>query len=143
MTEENLIKQNYLRRYQWACQEIDAWQDELEIWIARATRITTTFSDMPKGGERQTMDDAIVKYLEIADNLNAKIVEAVQIKIEVEACIDAIEDGRLRAVLRLRYINLKKWEVICYKNNYSWQHIHRLHIFALEAININHVIVSD
>lgn len=136
MTDENLIKQNYLRRYQWACQEIDAWQDELDIWIARATRITTTFSDMPKGGERQTMDDAVVKYVEIADNLNAKIVEAVQIKIEVEQCIDAITDGRLRAVLRLRYINHLKWEVICYHLSYSWKMIHILHGAALDKLVI-------
>ena len=34
-------------------------------------------------------------------------------------------------LIRLRYLELKRWEEICVEMNYSWKHIHRIHSDAL------------
>lgn len=134
MTESNKKKQDYLWRYSAACEEMEQIEEEALKWLGKANKLTATLSDMPAGGERLQMDDAVCKYLEVADNLTAKITEATAIKIEIDNYINAIPNSRLKNVLRLRYINGMKWEEICCKVNCSWQHVHRLHVYALEAL---------
>ena len=134
MTEANKKKQDYLWRYSAACEEMGQIEEEALKWLGKANKLTATLSDMPAGGERLQMDDAVVKYLEVADGLTAKISEAAAIKIDIENYINTIPNSRLKTILRLRYINNVKWEEICCKVNCSWQHVHRLHIYALEAL---------
>lgn len=134
MTETNKKKQDYLWRYAAACEEMDQLEEEMLKWLGKANKLTATLSDMPAGGERLQMDDAVVKYLEVADGLTAKISEATAIKIDIENYINTIPNSRLKTILRLRYINNVKWEEICCKVHCSWQHVHRLHIYALEAL---------
>ena len=52
----------------------------------------------------------------------------------IEKAIDELKDGRERTVMRYRYISGLKWEEICVKAHYSWQHIHRLHAEALKKM---------
>lgn len=62
---------------------------------------------------------------------NVKIEE---VKREISCVIDKIEDDTLKILLRLRYLEFKKWEDIAYILNYTKRHIHRKHIEALEEI---------
>ena len=134
MTETNKKKQDYLWRYAAACEEMDQLEEEMLKWLGKANKLTATLSDMPAGGDRLQMDDAICKYMEIMEMLNKKIAEAMAIKIEIDKYIDTIPNSRLKNVLRLRYTNGMKWEEICVKLDCSWQHVHRMHIYALEAL---------
>jgi len=134
MTDENKAKQDYLWRYSAACEEIEQLEDEMVMWMGKASKLTSTLSDMPTGGERMQMDDAVVKYLDIAEGLNAKIVEATVIKFDIDKYISTLPNSRLKNTLKLRYVNGMKWEEICCKLDCSWRQVHRLHIYALESL---------
>ena len=55
---------------------------------------------------------------------------------EIEKVIDSLKDARERTVMRYRYISGLKWEEVCVKAHYSWQHTHRLHADALNKLNM-------
>ena len=55
---------------------------------------------------------------------------------EIEKVIDLLKDARERTVMRYRYISGLKWEEVCVKAHYSWQHTHRLHADALNKLNM-------
>ena len=134
MTETNKLKQDYLWRYSAACKESEQLEEEMFKWLGKANKLTATLSDMPAGGDRLQMDDAICKYLEIAEMLNKKISESMEVKAEIDKYIDTVSNSRLRNILKLRYINGMKWEEICCKLDCSWRSVHRLHIYALESL---------
>ena len=136
MTETNKKKQDYLWRYSAACEEMEQIEEEALRWLGKANKLTATLSDMPAGGERLQMDDAICKYLEIAEMLNKKISESMEVKAEIDKYIDTVSNSRLRNILKLRYINGMKWEEICVKLDCSWRNIHRLHVYALESLKV-------
>lgn len=52
---------------------------------------------------------------------------------KIETAIDKL-DPVLAALIRARYVQGKKWEAIAYEMNYSWQHTHRLHRYALDLL---------
>lgn len=65
-----------------------------------------------------------------------KISQALEIRSDIEQKISSVEDTVLREVLYNKYIFGKTLEEISYILNYSKRHIERLHIKALEKIEI-------
>ena len=70
-----------------------------------------------------------IKYL-------AKLDVILNEEKDIEKVIDALKDSRERTIMRYRYISGLKWEEVCVKAHYSWQHTHRLHAQALNKLNM-------
>lgn len=51
----------------------------------------------------------------------------------IEDVIEGLPE-REKYLMRLRYIQGCRWETICYKMNYEWRHIHRLHSNILNQL---------
>lgn len=97
-----------------------------------------SISDMPKGNKQTDLSDYMVKL----DVLFTKIVKmrkaCIQKKIEIENMIADLPDGIESLILHKKYIEFKKWEVICVEIGYEWAHIHRKHSDALKNLNMIH-----
>ncbi len=79
MTSQEKIE--YLGRYKAISRRIDRLLEERAEWMARATKITPTLSDMPKGGEQPNkIQFAVEKIVEIENEINWCIDELVKIK---------------------------------------------------------------
>ncbi len=65
-----------------------------------------------------------------------KISQALKTRSDIEEKISSVEDTVLRELLYNKYIFGKTLEEISYILNYSKRHIERLHIKALEKIEI-------
>lgn len=70
------------------------------------------------------------------DVYNTKIKNAIEIRYEIEEKIKNIDDDTLCELLFQKYVFGKTLEEISYILNYSKRHIERLHIKALEKIEI-------
>lgn len=66
-----------------------------------------------------------------------QIRKARKLKREIEFCIDKVDGGILSEVLGQKYLCGKSLEEIASTLNYSKRHIERLHISALEKLEIN------
>lgn len=125
----------YLKRYGAVDKRIDQECEELAKWNCRATKVTPTYSDMPKGGETSDKVQTSVEEMdEIREQLNADMKELTKIKVEIMGAIKTVNDETLQNVLIMRYISGKTWEQIAVDMHYSYQWTCELHGRALKQL---------
>lgn len=96
---------------------------ELEHWQAIATG-TTTFSDgdrVQSSGNRYKMEDAIIKCIEISNEINSEIDRLVDTRKEVISTIEQLKPSEYD-VLHKIYVQNKDFQEIATakKMSYSW-----------------------
>lgn len=63
--------------------------------------------------------------------INEKIDKLVDLKTEIDAAIDQIENVEERLLLKYRYLKNESWEDIAMDLNVSYRTVHRIHASAL------------
>ncbi len=71
---------------------------------------------------------------EFSDVLIRDITRLVYIKHEIVTKINAVEDGRSRVLLSLRYLEFKTWEQIAEEMEYSSMQVQRIHKNILKGM---------
>lgn len=103
MNEEKI---RWLKSYRGLVAEIERLQREIERWRSIAEKVTPSISAVrytaPDGSR---IENAIEKIDTLRDSLAAKLDELIGCRIQIEQAIDAVEDDRLRLLLRYRYID--------------------------------------
>ena len=102
-----------------------------------ATRCTATISDMPKspnrGGSR--MADAVIKIIDLQEELNRDINKLVELKREIMGVIKAVPNVEYQTVLEKRYLCFITWEQIAVDMGYNVRHVYRIHDEGLSPYN--------
>lgn len=80
---------------------------------------------------QKVFDDRYMKYLQLRDEIDAKIDELIDLKREISRQIDCLDDKVSMIVLRERYINMKSWNQIASSFGTSERHVWRMHKIAL------------
>ena len=128
-------KKSILLEYRAIERRINRLVDEKAAWNAKATATTSSFSDMPRsGGGSDKIQTTVEKIIEIEEKLDHEIDALVDLRNRIEAAVEKLEDGRLRDVMRYRYIDGMKWEQIAVEMHYSYMQVCRLHGKALLEI---------
>ena len=128
-------KKSILLEYRAIERRINRLIDEKAAWNAKATATTSSFSDMPRsGGGSDKIQTTVEKIIEIEEKLDHEIDALVDLRNRIEAAVEKLEDGRLRDVMRYRYIDGMKWEQIAVEMHYSYMQVCRLHGKALLEI---------
>lgn len=135
MTNQEKIK--WLGRYRVMSRKVDDLTEELEQWRARATKITPTLSQEPRGsGNGDKLQSSVVKICELEEELDQKIRELLSQRNEIVAVLDSLSDDNLRQLMRYRYIKGMTWDEIAEKMYYSRPQVVRLHGRALNKIEL-------
>ena len=104
-------KKEYLKRYRKIDREVNQLLMEKDEIFSLGTKITPTYSDMPKGtGENNRTQSTIEKLEEQEEKINKKIDLLYEVKEDIEKALHTVEDDTLRVLLRYRYINGFTWE---------------------------------
>lgn len=78
------------------------------------------------------------KYFPILESYEKEIAEdidrLIDVKREVMAVIDSLDDPDEINLLYMRYLQYLKWEEIALKMNFSYMHVHRIHGKALQSV---------
>lgn len=128
-------KKSILLEYRAIERRINRLIDEKAAWNAKATATTSSFSDMPRsGGGSDKIQTTVEKIIEIEEKLDHEIDALVDLRNRIEVAVERLEDGRLRDVMRYRYIDGMKWEQIAVEMHYSYMQVCRLHGKALLEI---------
>lgn len=87
------------------------WRKEREI--AKATKITTVLTGMPRGGSgKNQVEDGAIKVAELEEAYIEVLEELRSMKRELSPLINTIDNADLRAAMRLRYIDEHRPEEI-------------------------------
>lgn len=83
---------------------------------------TITYSDMPKGGIRDTtedIDDYLTEHQQLADALHYSLKKLQRERLKMEKFLTTIQDAELRLIIRLRCVNNMHWREIGEELNMS------------------------
>ena len=133
----NQEKKAKLNQYREAEAESSRLEQEITRWYSKAEKMTTAVKLIPSGGAAgRSLENSIEAIDALAGRLGDKRRETVRLRREIEDVIAAVPDGRLRMLLRYRYIDGMTWTHIERQMGYERTQIWRLHGRALESINM-------
>ncbi|MFT8313421.1 MAG: DUF1492 domain-containing protein [Clostridium sp.] len=119
-------------------QRINSKLEQIMSLRSLATKATSTLSDTPPSGTRNvhSMEDTIVKMIELENEINADIDVLIDLKKDIMEVIKKVNNPEQHTLLELRYLCFKSWEQIAVEMGYSLQHIFRIHDKAVKVIVI-------
>ena len=131
-------KKEYLKRYRKIDREVNQLLMEKDEIFSLGTKITPTYSDMPKGtGENNKTQSTIEKLEEQEEKINKKIELLYEVKENIEKALHTVEDDTLRVLLRYRYMNGLTWKKIAVNMHYTYQWVCKLHGQALRKLRVD------
>lgn len=137
----NQEKKDFLEQYlDLSAEYKDMLEDYEQFKIDKERLKAATLSGMPKSN---TIRDKMAANLANEECIELELIEMreklIKRKIIIECAISRLKRARYRRIMRMRYITGMKWEHICYKANYSWTGVHKIHSLALTKISFEEV----
>lgn len=132
MSNQEKIK--YLRGYRNNEREIERLREEIVQAKALSKKVTVSFDGTCGSNGEDKLQVAVERIISLQNGLTAQVIRRVNLRKEIECAIQTVQDERLQQLLKYRYINGLTWESIAVNMHYSWQHLHKLHSKALDAI---------
>lgn len=101
-------------------------QWKIERTKAKATKITTVLTGMPRGGSgRNQVEDGAIKLTELREAYDEVIDELDRMREELGPMIDTLDDVNMKAAMRLRYIKGYKPKDIADAISYADRTVYR------------------
>lgn len=124
-----------LQEYRWIKENISELEDRLLEIDTKLQKITSNISadKVQSSKDPDKWTELICKRIEIEKLINSEIENGYREMEFIEKSISTLPE-REKRLMRLRYIDGKKWEEICLMMNYEWTQIHRIHGEALKKI---------
>ena len=129
------IKEYLMQAYR-IDQRINSKLEQIASLHDLATKATVTYSDMPRNPNKgkSKIEDAIIKIMELEDEINHDIDRLVDLKTDITHLIKNLDSHEYQIILEQRYLCFKSWEQIAVEMGYSIQHTFRLHDAALTEL---------
>ena len=136
MTYEQKIE--CLKSYRALDGKIESMTEQLQVWNARATKITATISQEPKAaGSGDQLQRCIDQICELQTEIAQEMDKLRKRKQEIETAIHGLNEKSYQDILWYRYIQGMTFEEIAIKMNYSWRQVCRKHKNAVEKLKMS------
>lgn len=136
LTYEQKIE--WLKSYRALDGKIESMTEQLQVWNARATKITATISQEPKAtGSGDQLQRCIDQICEIQTEIAQEMDKLRKRKQEIETAIHGLNEKSYQDILWYRYIQGMTFEEIAIKMNYSWRQVCRKHKNAVEKLKMS------
>lgn len=132
MTNEE--KKAILKQYIGLEKRIARLLDEKKKWKEKAEAISPVYSDMPKSGGCDKIQNAVCQIVDLEQDINREIDAQIDLRRRIKAAVKQMDDEKLRDVMMYRYIDGLKLEEIAIEMSYSYMQIYRLHKKAISEI---------
>ena len=131
-------KKRSLRRYRNNIKCIERLERKLKLLDERITTIKSpNFSGMPRGGVPVTLDDLMSDKMDLEDRIKRLKAKSRDLKIEVWAEIDTLEDPRYCEILEGLFIDGLSFEDIADNMGYSERHTKHLYSEAITILSFS------
>ena len=130
----------YLNRAYWLTQTRDKLEREYEKKQKEVGNISVSNSEIKSSSVVSNVENKAIELISLKNNIDLHNIKIEELKKEISCVINMVEDEILRDLLRLRYLEFRKWEDIAYILHYSKRHTRRKYNEALgevEKILIN------
>jgi len=127
----------YLRKIELLDVHINNKLSDLHALRTMVTKITATISPVAVSGSgsQDKLGDAVVKIVDLQNEINQKIDKYVDLKREISAVLEEVQDPDQVKVLHKRYFEYKPWEQIACEMNCTFRNVCYIHGKALQAVD--------
>lgn len=87
-------------------------------------------------GTKSRVEEAVVRIVELEDEINAEIGRLMQLKQDIGIAIRSVNSMECETLLEMRYLTFLGWEDIAMQLDYSHDYIYHLHRKALGLVRI-------
>ena len=115
------IKQRLEREYKQKLKEMDS--------------ISVSYGEIKGNKINSKVEDKALELVKCKKDIDLYNIKIVKARKEIELAINTLEDETLKSLLRLRYLELKKWEDIAYIMGYSNKYIFKIHNKSLLEVD--------
>ncbi len=131
-----MTAKEYMEQARYLDMQINSKIEQVRNLNELATKVTTVYSDIPHNLNRNTsqMEETVLKIIDLESEINKDIDTLVNLKREIQAVINNVEDEKHRILLELRYINQMSWEEIAVQLGYNLRYTHKIHGLALQKV---------
>ena len=128
----------YLSQVMYIDQRINSKLEQVMTLREAATKATATLTDMPRSDSPnlRSMEDTIVKIIDLENEINRDIDQLVDLKAEARRLINQVKEPDQQLVLELRYLCYKSCNEIMVELGCSEPTVYRLHGEALKKIAV-------
>ena len=125
----------YLNRAYWLTQTRDKLEREYEKKQKEVGNISVSNSEIKSNKIISNVENKAIDLFNLEEKIKSHNIEIDEARKEIADIINQIEEENLRDVLRLRYLEFRKWEDIAYILHYSRANIFILHNKALKKVD--------
>lgn len=86
---------------------------------------------------RSQVENIAQKIIDLEQRINSEIDRLLELKLEIRKVIESVDNETEQLLLRLRYIEYKRWDEIAEIMGYSKRQATRLHGYALQKIKLS------
>lgn len=132
-----MTAKEYLSQAYWLDKIINNKLEQASNLREHATRATSRYTAERVSGtsDRCPMENAMVKLIDLENEINADIDKLVDLKQEINNIIANVSNNKYRLILEFRYIQGKAWEEIADELGYNIRWVFRMHGSALVEIS--------
>lgn len=116
--------------------EIKRIRRKLDLLEARALNVTSQLTGMPRGGSSDR-DAVLASLADATSDYYRRLAEAEQHELEVLSFIDSIPNQMQRVILKLRYIDRKRWPGVLSELERFGEQMDRATMFRLHGKALN------
>ena len=125
----------YLNRAYWLTQTRDKLEREYEKKQKEVGNISVSNLEIKSNKIVSNVENKAIELISLKNNIDLHNIKIEELKKEISCVISRVEDENLRDLLRLRYLEFRKWEDIAYILHYSRANIFILHNKALKKVD--------
>jgi len=116
--------------------EIKRIKRKLDLLEARALNVTSQLTGMPRGGNSDR-DAVLASLADTTGEYYRRLAEAEQHELEVLQFIDGIPEPMYRIILRLRYVDCRRWPSVLRELQKTGNDIEQAWMFRLHGRALN------
>ncbi|MGD6778446.1 DUF1492 domain-containing protein [Sutcliffiella horikoshii] len=127
----------YLSQAMWLDKMIDNKLEQLDSLKALSLKVNSTLSEVKVSGghhENSSMESAVVKVIDLGNEINDDIDRLVDLKKEIAEVIHQVNNINYQLLLEMRYISGKTWDDVAIALNYNSRSVFKVHGRALKEI---------
>lgn len=133
---ENEDKKIFLKSYKSAEEAMFRLEEQLREVRQNKLSISVNYDGMPHGTDISDLSSYVARVDELEGEILQERYKRIETFKRIRNLIELMDNEQEKTLLTYRYLKNMKWEEICCKVGYSWQHIHRMHAKALEHFQI-------
>ena len=134
--------QEYLSQAMYIDQRINSKLEQVMTLRETATKATATLTDMPRSDSPnlQSMENTIVKIVDLENEINRDIDRLVDLKAEARKVISKLDNPEQQLILEMRYLCYKSWAEIAEDLSFSESNVYKIHGEALKRIVLPEIV---